>query len=213
MASFKNLNSKLLEVNLQREEVLCRRGSMIAYKGEVAFSRTFLGPGGISSTAARAATGEGLDLMHATGSGEVLFAACNAHVTVVSLRGEILYVEATSLLAFASALQPNIVFQGNQGASGVARGLLSGQGLFTTTLQGHGDVAILSQGDMISLEVRPDKPVFVDPQAYIGCKGSVSSEIVTAMSWKNMLGQGSGESFQLKFTGQGTVYIQASEEK
>ena len=79
------------------------------------------------------------------------------------------------------------------------------------TLQGTGEVAILSDGNAIGLEVTPDKPVFVDPDAYIGHKGNLSSNIVTDVNWKSFIGQTSGESYQVKFTGQGTVYIQASE--
>jgi uncharacterized protein (AIM24 family) len=59
--------------------------------------------------------------------------------------------------------------------------------------------------------VRPDRPLFVDPQAYIGHLGQLQPTIHTDLSWKNLIGQGSGEAFQLKFTGTGTVYIQASE--
>lgn len=213
MPTFSKLNPKLLEVKIQGEEVLSRTGSMVAYKGDVTFSKTFLGPGGLQTMVARGVTGEGLNLMHCTGNGEVLFARSGLHVTIIRLQGENLHVEASNLLAFDTRLNANIVFQGNQGMSGVARGVLSGQGLFTTVLQGMGEVAIVTHGDIIELPVSTEKPVFVDPQAFIATKGSVQSQIVTAMSWKNLLGQGSGESFQLKFTGQGTVYIQASEEK
>ncbi|RYD68633.1 MAG: AIM24 family protein, partial [Verrucomicrobiaceae bacterium] len=184
MSSFTQINSKLLQVQLSGGDVLCRNGTMIAYTGEIEFSRSFLGPGGLQAAAARAATGEGITLMHARGSGQVLFADDGGHVTIIPLSGDTLYVESSSLLAFTSSLNTSIVFQGNQGASGVARGLMSGQGLFSTALQGNGDVAIVSEGDVIGLPVTHDKPVFVDPQAYIGYKGSLSSEIVTAMGWK-----------------------------
>jgi uncharacterized protein (AIM24 family) len=39
----------------------------------------------------------------------------------------------------------------------------------------------------------------------------LTSSIKTDVSWKTFVGQTSGESYQLQFTGNGTVYIQASE--
>ncbi|MEN9865306.1 MAG: hypothetical protein RL748_896, partial [Pseudomonadota bacterium] len=84
-------------------------------------------------------------------------------------------------------------------------------GLFTSTLEGSGEVAILSDGNAIGLQVTQDNPVCVDPDAYIAHKGNLSSQIVTDLNWKTFIGQTSGESYQVKFTGQGTVYIQASE--
>jgi uncharacterized protein (AIM24 family) len=70
---------------------------------------------------------------------------------------------------------------------------------------------MVSDGKAIPLEVRGDRTVFVDPQAYLGHIGNLSSSIHTDVGWKTLIGQTSGESYQLKFTGQGTVYIQASE--
>ena len=104
------------------------------------------------------------------------------------------------------------MFLGNQGGvQSMVRGAVSGQGLFTTTLQGTGELAMLSDGNAIGLPVSNEQPVFVDPNAYIGHKGSLTSTIVTDVNWKTFVGQASGESYQLKFMGQGTVFIQASE--
>ena len=151
-------------------------------------------------------------MMSARGTGSVFYAQGGLFVTIVPVRGETFYVESDSLLAFDARLTAGTMFLGNQGGvQGVVRGMASGQGLFTTTLQGTGEVAILSDGNAIGLPVTPDVPVFVDPQAYIGHTGQLSSTIVTDLNWKTFVGQASGESYQVKFTGQGTVYIQASE--
>ncbi len=212
MPVFTQINEKLIEVSLQGEQVYAKKGAMISYMGDVLFSRTFLAGGGVQDLAMRAATSEGYALMLAKGSGRVYYGHNGYFVTIVPLQNETFYVESDSLLAFDDRLQPGTMFIGNQGGvSGIIRGAVSGQGLFCSTLKGTGEVAILSDGNAIGLTVTPEQPVFVDPDAYIGHKGNLSSAIVTDLNWKSFIGQTSGESYQVKFMGQGTVYIQASE--
>ena len=212
MPVYQQINEKMLEVKLSNEEVFARKGAMVSYQGDVQFSRSFLAGQGVQSLAMRAVTNEGYAMMAAKGSGSVYYAHAGLFVTITPVRGETLYVESDTLLAFDARLTAGTMFLGNQGGiQGVVRGAVSGQGLFTTTLQGTGEVAILSDGNTIGLPVTPDVPVFVDPQAYIGHTGQLSSNIVTDLNWKTFVGQASGESYQVKFTGQGTVYIQASE--
>jgi uncharacterized protein (AIM24 family) len=212
MPVYQQINEKMIEVQLSGEEVFAKKGAMISYQGDVNFSRSFLGGQGVTDMAMRAATNEGNALMLAKGRGKVYYAYDGLFVTIIPVRNETLYVESDNLLAFDPRLTPGTMFLGNQGGvQGIVRGAVSGQGLFTTTLQGHGDVAILSDGNAIGLPVTSNEPVFVDPQAYIGHTGQLSSSIVTDLNWKTFVGQASGESYQVKFTGQGTVYIQASE--
>ena len=212
MPVYQPINEKMLQVTLSNEEVFARKGSMVSYQGDVQFSRSFLAGQGVQSLAMRSVTNEGYALMLAKGTGSVYYAQDGLFVTIIPVRGETLYVESDSLLAFDARLTAGTMFLGNQGGvQGMVRGAVSGQGLFTTTLQGNGEVAILSDGNAIGLPVTPEVPVFVDPQAYIGHVGQLSSSIVTDLNWKTFVGQASGESYQVKFMGQGTVYIQASE--
>ena len=211
MPNYSLANEKLLQVEISNEEVFAKRGAMIATTGEIAFAPASLGAGGIQDAAMRAATSENMSLMRATGRGTIFYARRGLHVTLIPLRGETLYIESESVLAFDARLRAGTVFQGNQGAQGLIRGAATGSGLWTTTLEGQGEVAILSEGNAIGLEVTSAKPIHVDPNAYIGHKGNVTSQFVAATSWKTFVGQGSGETFQLKFSGNGTVYIQASE--
>lgn len=214
MPNYKLINEKLLEVKLAGEQVYSKKGGTIAYKGSVDFSRSFLAGGGIQDLAMRSVTNEGLLLMSAKGTGEVYYAHYGLYVTIIPLLGETFYVESDSLLAFDSRLRTGTMFQGNQGGiQGVIKGAVTGQGLFTTTLEGNGELAIISQGNAIGLDVTSQKPIFVDPNAYIGHKGQLDSKVVTDVNWKTLIGKASGESYQLKFTGSGTVYIQASERK
>jgi uncharacterized protein (AIM24 family) len=212
MPAYQQINEKMIEVQLENEELFAKKGAMISYQGEVHFSRSFLGGQGVQDLAMRTVTSEGNALMLAKGRGKVYYAYDGLFVTIIPVRNETLYVESDNLLAFDARLTAGTMFLGNQGGvAGVLRGAVSGQGLFTTTLQGNGEAAILSDGNCIGLPVSNDVPVCVDPQAYIGHTGNLSSSIVTDLNWKTFVGQASGESYQVKFSGSGTVYIQASE--
>ena len=212
MPSYNQINEKLVEITLNDEQVFAKRGAMISYQGKVNFARSFLGGGGVQDLAMRTVTSEGYALMVAKGTGKVYYGYNGLFVSIISASNETVYVESDTLLAFDARLRSGTMFLGNQGGvQGLLRGAVSGQGLFTTTLQGTGEIAILSDGNAIGLPVTPEQPVFVDPNAYIGHKGSLSSTIVTDLNWKTFVGQTSGESYQVKFMGQGTVYIQASE--
>ncbi len=211
MAEFKQVNEKVVSTVVRGETIYARQGSMLAFTGHVAFARSFLGNGGVTNLAMRAATNEGIALMSASGNGEIYYGQSGRFVTVVKLQGQMLCVESSNVLAFDGGLRAGTMFLGSRGLGGVVSGMAAGQGLFTSTFEGKGDVAILSDGDAIALEVTNDRPLCVDPQAYIGHIGQISSTIVTDVSWKNLIGQASGESYQMKFSGNGTVYIQASE--
>lgn len=212
MPAYQQINEKMIEVKLNNEAIFAKKGAMISYQGEVNFSRSFLGNEGVQSLAMRAVTNEGYALMEARGNGTVYYAYDGLFVTIIPVRGDTLYVESDNVLAFDGRMEVGTMFLGNQGGvQGIVRGAVTGQGLFTTTLRGNGDVAILSDGNAIGLPVTPNEPVCVDPQAYIGHTGQLSSAIVTDLNWKTFVGQASGESYQVKFSGQGTVYIQASE--
>jgi uncharacterized protein (AIM24 family) len=211
MPQFNQVNERMLAVTLDNDAVYTKRGAMVCYTGKVTFERSFLTGGGIQQLGMRAVTGEGLVMMKSQGTGTVHYAHHGQFVTLISLNNEMLYAESESLLAFDSRLQPGTMFIGNQGLQQLVRGAVSGQGLFTTTVQGRGEVVLLSDGPAIVLEVTAERPVCVDPDAYVGHKGNLASSIVTDVNWKTFIGQTSGETYQVRFSGQGTVYIQASE--
>ena len=102
-------------------------------------------------------------------------------------------------------LQTNVTFAGMHGATG-------GQGLFTTTVSGTGQVGIVSNGGpLIHLEVSPQYPLIVDPDAFVCARGALSQSFVTDVSWRSAIGQGSGEAFSLRWDGTGVVSIQPAE--
>jgi uncharacterized protein (AIM24 family) len=213
---FREINSKMIEATVvPGQRLFSQRGAMIAYRGEVSFTpSTAGGQGGIGSMIGRRVAGEAAPLMTVEGSGTVMFGHGGHHVRIIALTGEMLYVEADRLLAFDGTLEQNTMFLGSQGGvMGMVRGQMTGQGLFTTTLRGHGSVAVMAHGGTVELPVLPGRPVHVDPQAYVAHRGDVQSKVSAAVGWRDMVGRGSGEAFQLELSGSGAVYVQASEEK
>lgn len=204
MAAFRNNTDRLLEVTLQNEKVMALAGAMVAYTGSIKFEKSILGGEGLFGALKRKVTNEGIALMQVSGTGNIRFAHEAAEISILPLNNEKLFVESNSLLVYDANLKTNTAFAG-------LRGAVSGQGLFTTTVEGSGSVAVISRGNLIQLEVSPSNPLFVDPDAFIGYKGNIQQEFVFDVNWRTMIGQTSGESYQLKFTGQGVVYIQPAE--
>ncbi|MCX0246114.1 MULTISPECIES: AIM24 family protein [Streptomyces] len=213
---FREINSKMVEATVvPGQKMFSQRGAMLAYRGEVAFTPNIQGgQGGMMSMIGRRLANEATPLMTVEGNGTVMFGHGGHHIQVITLSGDTLYVEADRLLAFDGTLQQGTMFMGSQGGvMGMVRGQVTGQGLFTTTLRGHGSVAVMAHGGVIELPIAPGRDVHVDPQAYVAHHGDVRNKLSTALGWREMVGRGSGEGFQLELSGSGAVYVQASEEK
>jgi uncharacterized protein (AIM24 family) len=89
---------------------------------------------------------------------------------------------------------------------------MAGGGLFNVRLSGTGLVAITTHYEPITLMVTPNAPVFTDPNATVAWSSGLTPEIKTDISFKTLLGRGSGESIQLMFKGDGWVVVQPYEE-
>jgi uncharacterized protein (AIM24 family) len=229
---FTAVNSKVVSIDLSRSgPVIARRGAMLFYAGVVSFAPHQIpgaggGMGAMGGMAGRMIAGEHEATMVAQGSGTVHygFRGIETHVVDVGALGGQLRVEASRLLAYTSGLQASVVSvaasSGGGGGGGglfgslrsAAAGAVTGQGMFTTQLSGPGSAVLLGHGGVFDLPVSPDKPVIVDPQAYVAAAGQVSTTLRSAVSWRNV-GRTGGEALQLECTGQGTVFVQASEEK
>ncbi|MBY8888688.1 AIM24 family protein [Streptomyces sp. PTM05] len=214
--AFTQLTSKMVRADVAPGRPLfSQRGAMLAYTGQVTFTPSITGgQGGIGSMIGRRVANEATPLMTVEGSGSVMFGHGGHHAHVIELTGETLHVESDRLLAFEGGLRQGTMFMGSQGGvMGVIRGQVTGQGLFTTTLSGSGAVAVLAHGGVFELPIRPGAAVHVDPQAYVAHRGEVRNRLSAAVGWRELVGRGSGETFQLELTGEGAVYVQASEEK
>ncbi len=204
MSVFSIHSENLLAVELNDETVLSRAGAMVAYDGEMKFSKAILGGESLFGALKRKVANEKEALMTSTGRGLIYFAHNAKDLALVSLNGNKLFVESSALLAYDKALSTNVAFAG-------VHGMASGQGLFTTTVEGEGCVALMSDGPVLKLEVSPEYPLFIDPDAFIASEGELDREFIIDVNWKTAIGQASGESYQIKFTGQGIVYLQPSE--
>lgn len=231
---FTKVNSKVVKVHVgQAGGVIARTGAMLFYTGQVQFAPHQVpgaaqmgGMGGLMGMAGRMMQGEHERTMIAQGNGEVHYGYAGLEVHVVDVSGGgTLRVEASRLLANTAGLQSSVVSVtgggsgggGGGGLKGMLRGAasaaLTGQGLFTTQLAGQGSAVLLAHGGVIELQVGGANPVVVDPQAFVGVYGNVQTELKTAGSWRDAVGRGAGEAMQLNCVGQGTVFVQASEEK
>lgn len=216
MGTFAEINSKVVTAQVQQgREILARRGAMLAYTGDVRFSPVRGSGGGVGGMAGRILAGEQVAMMVAQGQGTVHYGFRGLHVTVVELDGSgPLQVEADRLMAHDAGLQSTVVMIGQQGGlRGAVRNVASGMGLATTQLHGVGSVALVSHGGTFAIPVGGGRAVAVDPQAYVAHVGQVQVDLAASVGWRDAVGRGSGEAMQLRLTGQGTVYVQASEQK
>ena len=190
---------------LTGETLKAAQGAMVAYEGNIDFKYSGTGGGqGFKAALKQRLAGESIKLMDCTGTGTVYLAQDAKQTTVIDLNSDTISVESDAILAVTDNLTLNVKFAGLQG-------LTTGQGLATTIITGNGQVALLSNGPLIGLDVTPQTPVVVDPNAYIASIGTMSMSLVTGITWKTFLGEGNGEPFSLRFEGTGTVFIQPTE--
>ncbi|MEO3976540.1 AIM24 family protein [Streptomyces sp. CAU 1734] len=186
------------------DTVKAKNGSMVAYDGQMAFKKLSGGGEGIRGMVTRRLTGEQMTMMEVTGRGTCWFADRASEISLISLFGDKLHVEASNMLCAAGGLRTGTSFTG-------ARGGATGHGLFTTTVEGSGQVAIMSDGPAVALRVTPQYPLSVDPGAYVAHQGGLQQHFQSGVTFRSFLGEGGGEAFQIRFEGDGLVYVQPSE--
>lgn len=207
MLQFDTLSELTLRVKTTgRSTLFTKTGAFICGECQGAtnykFDKVMLGPEGNSFAAfgrqmMRRLTGENLPLtkVESTGDNILYFANKAQHVVVYQLaQGEVISVESENILAFTSDCKYDIKF--------MAQGVVSQKGLITSTLTGVGPeafVAVLVDGNPIVLSnVQNNNTITTDPDAtvcWIGASSNDDPEIKLNVSWKNLIGQGSGESY------------------
>ena len=199
--AFRLQNSKLLKVELAGVEIQAKLGSMVAYQGDVSFEHA--GSGGLSRMIKKAVTSEGADLMKVSGTGEIFLADMAQDVQLLRLEDEAITANGPHVLAFDAGIEWDI--KRVEGASGALSG-----GLYNMELSGTGNVALVSDGPPVLIEIDGES-TFADPQAAITWSQGVSSSVKTDVNVKTLIGKGSGETFQLAFSGSGWLLLQPSE--
>jgi len=203
--NFELESSHLLEVRLNGR-VWAKAGSMVAYQGAVKFIRQGIREQGLGTLLKKALSGEGMQLMKMEGNGRVYIADAGKKISLLRLNGEAIFVNGNDVLAFEDGIQSEITMMKRMA------GMMSG-GLFNVRLGGHGIVAITSHYEPLTLRVSAQTgPVFTDPNATVAWSGRLTPDFVTDISLGTLLGRGSGESIQLKFSGEGWVVVQPYEE-
>ncbi len=134
-------NNQLLRVSLG-PDVLAIKGAMVAYQGQVEFIHEKAGS--VGRLLKKMVTSEDMPLMRVQGQGEVFFASEAGYVYLLELAGDGISVNGRNLLAFDATLQWDI--NRVKGA-----GMMAG-GLFNTTVQGQGTVALCTVGKPVVLD-------------------------------------------------------------
>lgn len=198
-------SERLLEINLDGP-MWMKKGVMVAYRGDIKFTREGVFEHGLGRMLKKAVSGEGTQLTKAEGRGQLYLAEDGKKVTILTLQNETIFVNGNDLLAFEPQLEWDIKLMRKVSA------MLAG-GLFQIKLSGSGTVAITSHYDPMTLLVTDHEPVFTDPNATVLWSGTLEPRFKTDVSLKTFFGRGSGESFQMQFQGDGFVVIQPYEER
>jgi uncharacterized protein (AIM24 family) len=197
-------SARMLEVNLNGR-VWTKMGSMVAYCGNIKFTREGIMEHGIGKFLKKAVSGEGAKLTKAEGTGRLYLADAGKKIQILNLQGETIFVNGNDLLAFEDRINWDISIMRKMSA------MIAG-GLFNVKLSGEGMIVITSHYEPLVLMVTRERPVITDPNATIAWSGSLAPEFRTDISMKTFFGRGSGESIQMMFQGEGFVVIQPFEE-
>ncbi|MCD1296293.1 hypothetical protein CUJ83_14920 [Methanocella sp. CWC-04] len=195
---------RLLEVNLNGM-IWTKMGSMVAYNGGIKFEREGMLEHGLEKFLKKAITGEGAHLMKAVGNGKLYLADEGKKVIILNLENDSIIVNGNDLLAFEPSLNYDIKMMRRVSS------MMAG-GMFNVKLEGTGMVAITSHYEPLTLVVTPERPVMTDPNATVAWSGNLMPDLRTDITFKTILGRGSGESFQMEFRGSGFVVVQPYEE-
>lgn len=221
MIKFETLNELTLKITTDGNSVVfTKAGAFIG--GECfgnknyQFEKVLLGPQGnplaaLAGQLVRRVTGENLPLMKVTsrGSNVTYYANEAQHVVCMKLNhGETISVESENILAFTSDCKYSVRF--------LAQGVISQKGFMTSTLTGVGPeayVAVLVDGNPIIMSNQQNgSTIEADPDAVVCWIGS-DPGFKLDLSWKNLIGQASGESYMFEWTANKpvTVIIQPNE--
>lgn len=202
--TFELENSHLLGVRLNGR-IWTKLGSMIGYSGNVKFKREGVLEHGLGNLIKKMASGEGMSLMKMDGVGQIYLADQGKQIHIFTLDNETVFINGNDILAMEDSVKWEIKLMRRIGS-------VVASGLFNIRLSGTGMVAITTHYEPLALRVKPDMPVFSDPNATVAWSGSLEPEIVTDFTLGTFLGRGSGEAVQLKFQGNGWIVLQPYEE-
>jgi uncharacterized protein (AIM24 family) len=182
--------------------LMAKAGAMVAYTGDLSFTGKSSAEGGLTGFIKDAATSEGTPVMTVEGQGHVYLADNEKKVQVLELdAGDAVTVNGEDVLAFESRVSYEIDTMDS------LAGAFAG-GFTNVYLEGPGYVAITTHADPLVLT----PPVSTDPSATVAWSGT-SPNVEVNKNLSDMVGQESGERFQMNFGGDGGfVVVQPMEE-
>lgn len=197
-------NSQLLRVALDgNEDLLARKGSMVAYQGLIEFDGEYLSP---QQHQAQIYTGEGLQLMRCSGQGSVFLANLAQHVHIMEVDAEGLTVDSSYVLALDSHLHWEVIAVDSQFG-------VSGSGAYNLNISGHGKVALMTSGTPLMMRVTPETYANADADAVVAWSSSLRVQMQAQTSssavWRRR--GNTGEGWELSFLGNGFALVQPSE--
>ena len=198
-------SERTLEINLNDNMVWTKLGAMIAYRGNLKFTREGIFEQGLGNLLKKMVSAEGARLTKVEGTGKLYVADYGKKITVIQLRNQGITVNANDVLAFEPTLTNKIVMMRK------IAGMMAG-GLFNIQISGTGLVAITTHFEPLTLIVKPGNPVCTDPNATVAWSSNLSPNFKTDISLRTFFGRGSGETFQMQFEGNGFVVVQPYEE-
>jgi uncharacterized protein (AIM24 family) len=203
-ARMENHGRSMLKVAMTTgQDLLARTGSMIAYEGFIQYDPN---PPSVRQIASQWVTGEGAPLMNCAGDGLLYLADYGADVVVINLDNDSLSVNGTNLLALDARLQWRV-----ERVKGLAK--FTGQGLWNVQITGTGSLALTSRGTPVVVDCgRGEDETYVDPDSLVAWSPGLKVKGKRSFKASSLIGRGSGEAFQMAFSGQGIVVVQPSED-
>ncbi len=194
----------LLGVNL-RGVVWSKMGSMVAYTGNIKFTREGTLEHGLGKIVKISLGEEGVNLIKAEGVGKLYLADKGKKVSVLKLEKDSVCVNFNDILAIEDSINWDIRMM--RKFSGVTE-----NEIYNVRLEGTGIVAITTHHEPLTFRVTRERPIFTDPNNTVAWTGSLEPEVKSDLSLKTVVGRSTGESVQMVFRGEGFVVVQPYEE-
>lgn len=195
---------RLLGVNL-RGVVWTKIGSMVAYTGNIRFTREGTLEHGLERMVKISLGGEGINLIKAEGVGKLYLADKGKKVSVLKLEKDSICVNYNDILAIEDSIRWEIRMM--KKFSGVAE-----NDIYNVKLEGTGIIAITTRHEPLTFRATRERPVFTDPNNTVAWIGNLEPEVRSDLSLKTSVGRSTGESVQMIFRGEGFVIVQPYEE-
>ncbi|MDQ1274480.1 MAG: hypothetical protein QG610_51 [Euryarchaeota archaeon] len=201
---FEPEKERLLGVNL-RGVVWTKMGSMVAYTGNIRFTREGTLEHGLERMVKISLGGEGINLIKAEGVGKLYLADKGKKVSVLKLEKDSICVNYNNILAIEDSIRWEIRMM--RKFSGVAE-----SDIYNVKLEGTGIIAISTRHEPLTFRVTRERPIFTDPNTTVAWTGSLEPEVKSDLALKTSIGRSTGESVQMIFRGEGFVVVQPYEE-